>query len=181
MISVHAHVGGNIHGLASNVGCVEAVNILERAGSGQRVRAARTDTTDAVRRFEDVAVSGQFIGYFCVGNKPAGMLLEGAREREGLQYGLKPSQEFVCAPSFGQVDASARELSWVLLKLSFEALKQCEGIRSGAGKADDDTITDAPYFLCIPLDDLAPHRHHPVANHGDATVLSNAKNGGSMH
>ena len=91
----------------------------QRAGRGQRERAAGADRGDFVLRLDHVAVAGDDEQLLRVADQQ--------QRFEAAQVAVRP-------PVLRQLDRGAREVA-VLLQLAFEALEQREGIGRAAGKA----------------------------------------------
>ncbi len=132
---------------------LRGVQVRPRRGVGEA--AARADGDDALVRLDHVAGAG---------DEERGLAVRHQQER------LQAPQDPVGAPVLGQLHRGAGDVPAVFLHLALEALEQREGVRRGAGKADED-------LAVVDLADLARvGLHHGVA-HGDLAVAGHGDRG----
>ena len=133
----------------------------ERAGGGERVRAAGADGGDAVIRLDHVAIAGKQKGIFRVGND---------------QQGFEMAQRTVGAPFLGKLDGRAGQIAVIFLQLVFEAAEKRERIGRAAREARENfVVVEAASFLRVVLDHALAHGHLAIGGEHHFIVLADAQ------
>ena len=166
-VCVNANLSRNLHRFTGDRLRVE-IGILQGAGRGERIVAARTDRHDAMFGFEHVTRSGNGQADVLVGHQ---------------HHGFKTAQIAIRTPVLGEFDAGARQLPGILFQPGFQPLQKCEGIRRGTGEPGDDGVilAETAHFAGIALHDGLAKADLTVTGNNDLAALADRDDGGGVH